>query len=259
MILPFTFAFLTWRESIVGMKPTESVQMDIRHTWDILPVSSMGTNVGTTLGGSVESETLGFIRWRMSAETLFSSPCVHLHSEGYDKKAFTKAEEDVWTDADGRIVRQRDVRTGQQGREIGEAVFFPDRIELTRTDTKGKSTFAEVNPAGGMDAVQARFRPMKEDRKEFLRLDAANGSFTKILIERVGHFSGVWGGDRYDGPAYRFTIDGKEQTVMMTKDDEIVQIAFGPQLALVLASPTKSRRKPGFDAPIPSSFPGRSR
>ena len=243
--LPFAFALLTWRESVVGMKPTELVTMDIRRTWDSAPVSSSGSQSGQTLGGTVMSETMGNVRWRFDEVSLFGKPCRHLVSRGYDMNAGLLATEEVWTDADGAIVRQREVRATERGRRTGEAIFYPDRIELTRTDEAGRSLYAEVNPAGGMEAVQARFRPMSGDRKVFLRLDAIRGSFVRILVERTGRFAGSWAGDRYDGAAYRFTVDGKEQTVMLTGEDEIVRIDFNPQLALVLSGPTRSRRESG--------------
>ncbi len=247
---PFAFALLTWRESIVGLAPTESVQMDIRRTWDVMPVTSTGSNLGNTLGGGVESETLGFVRWRLRDESLFNRPLRLLRSEAYDKRAATKVVEEVWADADGAIVRQREERTDRNGRRTGDAIFFPDRIDLTRVDERGGSSFAEMHPGDGMEAVQARFRPLSGEAKSFVRLDAVRGSFVRVDVRRVGHFRGSWGGDGYDGPAYRFTIDGKEQTVMMTVQNEIVQVAFGPQVALVLAGPTKSRRKPGYDPSI---------
>jgi hypothetical protein len=241
--LVLSFAFLTWRESVVGMKPSEMVQMDIRRTWDIAPQSSVGGNVGMILGGGVESETLGYVRWRMRDEILFSRPVHVLRSEGYDKKAAVLSVEEVWTDADGNLVRQRDEKTTLAGKQTGDATFYKDHIELTRTDAHGKSSFAEVNPAGGMEEVQRRFHPMEGDRKEFLRLDAVAGSFKKVVIEKKGRFRGTWGGDAYEGPAYRFSVDGQEQTAMLTSEDEIVQVALSKNAALVLAGPTKSRRK----------------
>ena len=244
--LPFAFAFLTWRESVVGMKPTELVTMDIRRTWDSMPVSSSGTQGGQTLGGTVMSETMGNVRWRMTDEPLFGKTLRHLATRGLDMRSGVVAQEDVWTDAEGMIVRQREVRATAKGRQTAEATFYPDRIELTRTDERGRSTFAEVNPSGGMAAVQARFTPMAGDRKEFLRLDAVRGGFVRVLIERTGRFKGEWGGDAYEGAAYRFTVDGKAQTAMMTAEGEIVRIEFNPTLALVLSGPTRSRRGPGY-------------
>ncbi len=251
--LPFTFAFLTWRESVVGMKPTESVELDIRRTWDVKPKSPpalAGSVLNQTVdlahyGGGVSSETLGFVRWRMSDTTLFSKPCHLLFTEAYDKKAQVLVDEEVWTTLPGDIVRQREVRSTAAGREISDAAFYPDHIEVSRTDAKGKTTFAEVNPAGGMEAVQARFKPMTGSRKEFLRYDGIAGTFRKVVIVSAGHFRGSWGGDAYNGPTYRYTVDGKEQTVMLTEQEEVVQVAFNTEVALVLPGPTKSRRKGG--------------
>lgn len=251
--LPFTFAFLTWRESVVGMKPTESVELDIRRTWDIKPKTppTLGGSVLNgpveleRFGGGVNSETLGFVRWRMSETTLFNKPCHLLSTEAYDRKAQVLVDEEVWTSIPGDIVRQREVRSTSAGREISDAAFYPDHIEVSRTDVKGKTTFAEVNPAGGMEMVQGRFKPMTGSRKEFLRYDGIAGTFRKVVIEKAGHFRGSWGGDAYDGPTYRYTVDGKEQTLMLTEQDEVVQVAFNPEVALVLPGATKSRRKGG--------------
>jgi len=251
--LSFTFDFLTWRESVVGMKGTESVQLDIRRTWDIKPknppiLAGSVLNQSVDLarfGGGVNSETLGFVRWRMSDTTLFSKPCHLLFTEAYDRKAHVLVDEEVWTSTLGEIVRQREVRATDAGREISDAAFYPDRIEASRIDKDGKTTFATVNPAGGMEMVQARFKPMAGNRKEFLRYDGIAGTFRKVVIEKAGRFRGGWGGDSYSGPTYRYTVDGKEQTLMLTEQDEIVQVAFDPEVALVLSGPTKSRRKGG--------------
>ena len=238
-------AFLTWRESVVGVKPTEMVQMDVRRTWDVLPTSSSGTNGGRTLGGDTTSETLGFVRWRLRKTTLFDRPMALLRSETYDKATATLLTEEVWTTPSGDIVRQREERATEGGRETADAAFYADRIELTRVKG-GKSTFAALYPAGGMADVQRRFRPMVQSKKEFSRLDGLAGTFRKVVVERTGRFRGTWGGDAYDGAAYRFALDGTEQTLMITPQDEIVQVGFGKGVSLVLVGPTKSRRKPGF-------------
>ncbi len=240
--------FLTWRESVVGMKPTEMVQLELRRTWDVVPKvtpSLNGDSVARAAGG-VNSQTLGFVRWSMKETTLFNRPVRLLKSEAYDRKTRTSLIEEVWTSLPGDIVRQREERATLNGREIGEAAFYEDRIELTRTDLRGKSTFAALYPANGMAEVQARFKAMTEPRKEFLKLDALTGAFRKVLVERTGRFKGNWGGDAYDGPAYRFTIDGKEQTLMITPEDEVVQIGLDKETAFVLMGTTKSRRKGGF-------------
>lgn len=252
-IMPLSFALLTWRECVVGMKPVESAQLEIRRTWDVRPKNIPNSPINAIqdkmqrMGGGVNSETLGFVRWRMSNTTLFNKPCRLLRAEGYDQKAHVLRVEEVWTTPEGDILRQRDERTDEGGKEVAESVFWPDRIELTRIDEKKRSTFAEVNPAGGMEEVQRRFKPIQGDRKTFLHFDGITGGFQRVEVQRAGRFQGQWGGEKYDGAAYRFTVNGVATTLMLTQEEEVVQVDFDKETSLVLSGPTKSRRKPGFD------------
>lgn len=245
MLPPFAFALLTWRECVVGMQPTEMVSMDVRHTLDVAPVSSSGSGGGQTLGGTILQDTLGYVRWKMTDERKDGHVERHLHTEAYDKHHPTMDIEDVWVDAENRILRQTESRTSTEGQELGAATYDKDSITIVKTDRNGKKTTATLYPANGMEELQRRFAPMGKEPKEFVRLDPLTSGFRKIKIEPVGRFDGVWDGSKYSGPSYRFTIDGKEQTLMLTDQNEIVQILFGKDLALVLSAPTKSRRKDG--------------
>jgi len=228
------------------MKPLESVQMEVRRTWDLRPVTAQSASGSQIFSGGVASEALGYVRWRMTDAALFDRLCHLLRTEGYDQKAKVRMVEEVWTDLGGDIVRQREERTTDGGKEVAEAVFWKDRIELTRTDVQKHSVFSAVNPAGGMAEVQRRFRPIEGSTKEFLRLDALAGTFHRVKVERTGRFRGTWGGDAYDGTAYRFTVDGRTTTLLLTPQNETVQIGLDAETNLVLSGPTKSRRKRGF-------------
>lgn len=251
MLAPLALPLMTWRETVVGMKATESVQMEIRRTWEIRPknvpnspVNAIQSTIERTPGG-VNSETLGFVRWRMKDAILFDKPVKVLTSEAYDKKAGVFVLEEVYTNPPGDIVRQYEERRTERGKETADAAFYPDRIEITRVDLQGKSRFAEMNPADGMESIQRRFKPLEGSRKEFTRLDGLNGTFHKVVVEKVGHFRGNWSGEKYEGSTFRFTIDGVEQTLMMTPEEETVAVDFSKEVSLVLTSPTKSRRKGG--------------
>ena len=253
MLVPLAipFAFLTWRECAVGLKPSEPVQMDIRRTWDIHPKNIPSLRVDILnrpmqlerLGGGVNSETIGFVRWQVKDTTLFNRPCHLLKSEAYDRKAMVLVSEEVWVDFPGNIIRQREERETNDGKRTSDAAFYADRIELSRVDPQGKTTFGALYPSGGMEEVQRRFKPVESGKKEFVRLNGIDGSLVKISVEKSGRFRGTWDGAAYDGPAFRFTVDGKEQTAMLTTDDETVQVVFSDELQLVLAGKPKSRRK----------------
>lgn len=254
MLVPLAipFAFLTWRESVVGLKPSESVQMDIRRTWDIRPKNPPSIKADVLnrpiqfekMGGGVNSETIGFVRWRITETTLFNRPCHLIKTEAYDRKAMILVSEEVWVDFPGNIVRQREERESNGGKQTSDAAFYEDRIELSRVDPKGKTTFGAVYPSGGMEEVQRRFKPLESGgKKAFVRLNGLDGSLVKVSVEKAGRFRGSWNGAAYDGPAFRFTVDGKEQTAMLTTHDETVQVVFSDELQLVLAGTPKSRRK----------------
>lgn len=247
MLVPYLFGLITWRECVLGLKETEGVQMELRRTWDVRPknIPNVQNQPADLLkaGGGVNSETLGFVRWSLRDTTLFDKPCKLLRSDAYDQKAHVLMIEEVWVKPTGDIVRQREERRTQAGTEIGDAAFYDDRIELNRIDVAGKPVFATLYPADGMSNVQKRFAPLGKEPKEFLRLDAVGGSFHKVKIEPSGRFAGSWGGETYRGLAYRFTIDGIEQTLMLTPEGETVQIQFDKETALVLAGIPKSHRK----------------
>jgi hypothetical protein len=251
--IAFTLGFGTWREAVVGLKTTEMVHMELRRTWDVQSKNIPNTKQDILnrpirpdlAAGGTSSESLGFVRWRMKDTVLFNKPMKNLVTESYDKKTGVLTIEEVWATTPGDIVRQREERRTQRGTETADAAFYEDRVELTRVGIDGNSTFAALYPAGGMSEVQKRFKPMTENKKEFLQLDAIKGSFRKVKIERAGRFKGTWAGEKYDGPCYRFTVDGKEQTLMMTTDDETVQVSFTSEIQLVLSDATKSRRKGG--------------
>ncbi|RYG24513.1 hypothetical protein EON82_10435 [bacterium] len=256
MLLPLTipFAFLTWRECVVGLKPTELVQMDIRRTWDIRPknIPSLQGNALNQpvqfekLGGGVNSETVGFVRWQVHETTLFDKPCRLLKTEAYDKKAQVLVSEEVWVDYPGNIVRQREERETNGGKQTSDAAFYPDRIELSRVDARRRTTFGTLYPSGGMEELQRRFKPLENGKKEFVRLNGIDGSLVKVSVEKAGRFRGSWNGDKYEGASFRYTVDGKEQTAMLTPEDETVQVQFSSEVQLVLSVATKSRRKGGL-------------
>ena len=241
MLAPFSFALVTWRECVVGVKPTESVSMSLDRTWEVPPkFTARGV-----VPGAVRSDSLGTVAWRIREDTPFAKPCRVLRSEAYDAKRDERSVEEAWVAPNGDIVRQWELRTSARGTETADAAFAVDHIDLTRVDVRGKTTYGEVLLADGMAPVQRRFKPMDGPRKDFLRLDGLAGTFRKVVVERAGRFRGTWGGEAYAGIAYRFTVDGVEQTAMLTPQDELVQIDFSEEVRLVLREATKSKRRGG--------------
>ena len=76
-------------------------------------------------------------------------------------------------------------------------------------------------------------------------VDGLHGAFRKMRVELIGRFSGNWGIDKLKGNTYRFTIDGKEQTVMLTPEGEIAKIEFARNYTLTPMAQLASRRKGG--------------
>ena len=241
MLAPVAFAFLTYRECIVGMKPSEAVPMGIDYTETVRPRTS---STGITPGGDVISKSLGYVIWKIRNATLGTQPCVVLSTECFDKTVRALYIEEVWTTAEGTIVRQHEELTKDGQKATADSEFYTDHVDVTRVAANGERSKGRLE-MGDIDAVQRRFKPMEGDKKEFQRWDGLAMTFHRVKIERSGRFRGTWGGDKYEGAAYRFTVDGVEQTAMMTAQDEIVQVKLSETVRLVLVGQPKSQRKHG--------------
>ncbi|GEM_PF-2223649 len=238
-MLPFPFALLTWRECIVGFEPVEMVHMQVEKNW--VHYNPPGTDlIGN---GSAVGRNLGFVNWRMKEDVRDGRRLRMLHSESYELKTGQLKIEEVWVDpTTNAIAFQDEQRTSIVGNERSQCVFFPDRVECTRILTNGKTVVATMMPADGMEAVQRRFVPVGKDPKEFVVVDGVRGSFHRVKVTPEGRFTGNWGTDKYEGSAYRYTVDGQSYVVMLNPANEIVKIEFTKEISLALTSQPKSKR-----------------
>jgi len=235
----FPFAFLTWRESIVGFQPTEMNFMQIEHNW----VSASKPGYRNFGAGYAMGENLGNVKWRMFDHGEGRDRLRTLHSEAYDQKTDTSQIEDIVVDPlTNRIVSQNEKRNTPMGTVCATSLFFEDRVEIHRLNADGRTVIINLYPPDGMDWVQRRFEPMPTGSKDFLIVDGVEAKFRLVHAELSGRFAGNWGPDKYKGNAYRFTIDGKEQTVMLTKYGEIVKIALGREYSIALMGQPPSHR-----------------
>lgn len=239
-MIVFPFTFLTWRESIVGFQPTEMNYMQVEHNW--VSASKPGyRNFGL---GYAMGENLGNIKWRMFDRENHGEKLRTLHSEAYDHRTDTSQIEDIIVDpATNRIVKQNEQRLTPAGLVRATSVFYDDYVEVRRLNPDGRTVTIKLIPPDGMEWVQRRFEPIGSGPKDFLIVDGIEAKFHLCRAEYAGRFNGNWGPDKYDGNAYRFTFDGKEQTVMLTKFGEIVKIVLGKDYSVALMGQTPSRRK----------------
>lgn len=238
MLNLFPFATMTWRESVVGFQPVEMTYMQVQHDW--VSASMPGYhNYGL---GYAMGENLGAIKWRMTEEFAEGKTLRTLRSESFERKTERQQIEEITVEAGtNRIVRQVE----QSGRNRSVCTFYSDRIENRRTDAEGRTVTMDMYPSEGMEAVQRRFQPLGKEAKEFVVVDGLHSTFRKVRVEQVGRFSGNWGMDRLKGNAYRFSCDGKEQTVMLTPQGEIAKIEFARDYTLTPMTQLASRRKDG--------------
>ena len=242
MLSLFPFAMLTWRESVIGVQPVEMTYMQVQHDWVSASMPGYhGYGAGYAMG-----ENLGSIKWRMSED--YSGPKVlrTLRSEAYERTTESRQVEEITVEArSNRIVRQVEQRFGVNGTSQSVCTFLSDHVENRRTGPDGRTVTVDMYPGDGMEAVQRRFEPLGNGPKEFLVVDGLKGTFNKMRVELAGRFQGSWGMDRFKGNAYRFTYGGKEQTVMLTPQGEIVKVEFAREYSLTPMAQLPSRRKSG--------------
>lgn len=242
MLNLFPFAMLTWRESVIGFQPVEMTYMQVEHNW----VSASMPGYGGFGAGYAMGENLGSVKWRMTDQLVDGELLRTLRSESFELKTESRQVEEITVDvATNRIVRQVEEVAGPGGRSRSICTFFWDRVENRRTGPDGRTVTVDMYPGDGMLAVQRRFEPMGNAPKEFLVVDGLKGTFHKVRVDLAGRFKGNWGPDRYDGNAYRFSCEGKEQTVMLTRQGEIAKVEFARDYSLALMGQTASRRKSG--------------
>ena len=239
-MFPFPFPQVTWRESIVGFQPTEMVYMQVEHNW----VSGGMSGYRGYYAGQAMGENLGSVKWRMDDDVFNGRTCRHLHSESHELKTERMRSEDLWVDpATNAILRQDEWQIDEKGTVRSESVYAADHIENRRTGRDGHTVTLQMVPEGGMESVQKRFVPMGDaTSKEYLMVDGLTGTFHKVRIEPAGHFNGNWGAEKYKGRSYRFTVDGKGETAMMTDEGELVKVEFSKEHSLMITTATRSRR-----------------
>lgn len=258
-MFPFPLLTLTWRESILGFKPTEMVYMQVEHNWDAFNPRGMGV----AGNGQAMVRTLGSVKWRMEEGAFNGKPCRKLHAESCELKTLWIRTEDLWVDPQtDKILFERDSQMVEHGTERAESIYYDDHVENHRTGIDGKTVTASMFPEGGMDAVQRRFAPVGDGPKEFLLVDGFSATFRKVRVEPNGHFSGAVGTDKYWGKTYRFLCDGVEEKAMLTDEGELVKVEFNKEVALVLTTATRSRRRlaqpTGSSSRPPSAVPPRN-
>ena len=242
MLNLFPFAMLTWRESVIGVQPIEMTYMQVQHDWVSASMPGChGYGAGYAMG-----ENLGCVKWRMSEDYVYGKEVRTLRSEAVERTTENQQIEEITVEVpSNRIVRQVELRSGVNGTSRSECTFLSDHIQNRRTGPDGRTVTTDMYPGDGMEAVQRRFAPLGKDPKDFLVVDGLKGEFHRVRVELVGRFQGSWGMDHFNGNAYRFSYGGKEQTVMLTRQGEIVKVEFAREYSLTPMAQLPSRRKSG--------------
>ena len=101
---------------------------------------------------------------------------------------------------------------------------------------------ATMLPAEGWRWSNAASRPWARRRRSSSPSTRSGAPSSRCGSRWVGRYRGNWGTDKYEGPAYRFTLGDKSQVVMLSEANEIVSIDFGEKMTLALTGQPKSRR-----------------
>lgn len=251
------------REIILGAKPYEPTLLAGYFEREIGPKHlTTPDNTGSgyvdswTPGGTAE-DRLGTFDTSTRADTLFDKPCVLITTSArWNQKMGRRpneikwenlAKQQWWISPEGKIMRHYSMLQTPEGSQIGDCTYGKDSIERRYTDVRGQTTFGEIFPACGMDALHAQFKPMMEDGKvvardkEFFVANPLTGALDKYSVHASGTFKGVILYATFSGKT--FDIEGPNkffQRVYVDDKGDLVRVSLTDEKYFVITQLPKS-------------------
>src|SRR5579862_5941242 len=219
------------REIVLGPKPVDYALLNGYYVREIATKHlATGENtpgyVDNIIPGGTAEDNLGYFDCSSKADTLFEKPCIVITSSAKWNQQMGKkpnvikwqdfSKQQWWVTADGVILRHYYAFQTPDGTQTGDCTYGKDSIQRRYTDANGKTSFGEIFPACGMDALNAQFKPMVVDGKVVLRdkdfcvLNPLTGGIDKFSVHSAGTFKGEFLNATFKGKI--FEIDGPKNT-----------------------------------------------
>jgi hypothetical protein len=241
---------------IFGAKPESAVllngylEREVGAKHIATPGNTGSDYVDSWIPGGTHEENLGFFDCSSKEDSLFSKPCILITSAGKwnqtlgrkpnQVKIETTAKQQWWVTADGTILRHYSALQTPDGIQFGDCTYGKDSVERRYTDVNGKTSFGEVFPSCGMDALHAQFKPMVVDGKvvmrdkEFSVLNPLTGGIDKYSAHVSGTFKGEFLNATFKGKL--FDIQGPKffEKVFIDDTGDLVKVALDDDRAFVI-------------------------
>jgi hypothetical protein len=255
------------REVILGPKPIELAMFRGFLEREIAPSKlatpdNTGGYVDSWMPGGTHEESLGAFECSTREDRIFNQDCSVITSTAtwYQKIGSRKnptnevnwentAKEQIWVTPDGKILRHYLSFTTPRGTQTGDCVYSADSIERRFTDEHNKTSFGELFPSCGMEALNARFKPMIVDgkvvlrEKEYFVANPLSGAIDKYTARIGGKFKG-----EYLHATFRGTlvdIEGpnrSKQQIYLDDTGDLIKLTLDSERYFVISSVPKTHR-----------------
>jgi hypothetical protein len=246
------------REIILGAKPMESIFLNGFYEREIpakplITPDNTGGYVDSMIPGGTAEDSLGYFDCTTKAGTLFEKPCIVITSNArWNQKMGKKpkvinwqnsAKQQWWISPEGVIMRHYSWLQTPDGNQSGDCTYGKDSIQRRYTNTKNETTFGEIFPSCGFDALNAQFKPMIVDGKVVLRekdfcvVNPLTGGIEKYNVHTSGTFKGTLLFATFQGKI--FSIDGPNrisQKVFIDDSGDIVKVALSDEKYFLIQS-----------------------
>jgi hypothetical protein len=243
------------KQIIFGVKPESTVflngylerEVAAKH---IATPGNTGDYVDSWIPGGMHEENLGFFDCSVKEDTLFNKPCLLITSSGKwnqtlgtrprEVKVQNFAKQQWWVSADGTILRHYSAMQTPDGMQFGDCTYGKDSVERRFTGLNGKTSFGEVFPSCGMEALNAQFKPMVVDGKVVMRdkdfyvLNPLTGAIDKYSAHVSGTFKGEFLSATFKGKLYDITGPKFFEKVFVDDTGDLVKVALDDDRSFVI-------------------------
>jgi len=244
------------RELILGPKQEDSTLLNGYYDRDVAahplftPDNTGGYVESWNPGGSVE-DSLGYFDCATKTDSLFNQACLAITTTAkwnqtigrkpHQIKFSDYAKEEWWVTADGKILREYAMLQTPQGTQTADCAYGKDSIQRRYTGLDGQTSFGEIFPVCGMDALNDRFKPMLADGKLLMRekvfnaIDPLTGGMEKYTVRTAGTFKGNWLFAWFEGRL--FDIEGPNklfEKVFLDNTGDLVKVALTDEKYFVI-------------------------
>ncbi len=244
------------REIILGPKPQDFVLLNGYFEREIAakPLATpdnTGGYVNSWVPGGTAEDNIGYMDCSTKPDNLFDKPCFlittnakwnqTLGQKPHQLKFSNLAKQQWWVTADGKILREYYSLQTPDGVQSADCTYGKDSIQRRYTNAKGETSFGELFPSCGMDALNEQFKPMVEGgnlvvrEKEFSVVNALTGGVDKYTVRSGGTFKGEWLFATFKGRL--FTIEGPNKLIekaFLDDSGDLVKVALSEEKYFVI-------------------------